>query len=118
MSDYIVPLILMVSAALALGKKENVYDLLLTGSAEGLKVLGTVVPALVVLLTAVSMLRASGAMEAMGTALAPVFSFLGIPAETALLVLIRPISGSAAWQLGRSSWLPMDRIPSSAAPPL
>lgn len=100
MTDYIVPLILIFSCALALGKKENAYDLLISGSAEGLKILLTIIPALVMLLTAVSMLRASGAMDAIGTALAPLFSFLGIPGETALLVLIRPISGSAALAVG------------------
>ena len=46
------------------------------------------------------MLRASGAMEAAASFLSPVFSFLGIPPETAALVLVRPISGSAALAVG------------------
>ena len=46
------------------------------------------------------MLRASGAAELLIRLLAPVFSFVGIPPETALLVLIRPISGSAALAVG------------------
>lgn len=100
MTDYVVPLLLLFTAALAMGKKENAYDLLLTGSAEGLKILLTIVPSLVLLLTAVSMLRASGAMETIGSALGPVFAFFGIPPETALLVLIRPVSGSAALAVG------------------
>lgn len=100
MIDYIVPLILLLSTAFALRKKENAYNLLLTGGAEGLQLLITLVPALVMLLTAVSMLRASGAMEVLGNWLSPVFSFFGIPPETALLVLVRPISGSAALGVG------------------
>ena len=100
MIDYIVPLILLLATAFALRKKENAYNLLLTGGAEGLQLLITLVPALVMLLTAVSMLRASGAMEVLGNWLAPVFSFFGIPPETALLVLVRPISGSAALGVG------------------
>ena len=96
MTDYIVPLLLAAASALALRKKENTYDLLLDGAAEGLRLLLTLVPALVMLMTAVTMLRASGAMELLGKLLGPVFSFFGIPPETALLVLIRPISGSAA----------------------
>ena len=52
------------------------------------------------LLTAVHMLRASGAIDALSSLLSPVFSFLGIPPETAPLVLIRPISGSAALAVG------------------
>ena len=100
MTDYLVPLILFFSAALALRKRENAYDLLLQGASEGLSLLLSLVPALVMLLTAVHMLRASGAAEMLSRLLAPVFSFLGIPKETALLVLIRPISGSAALAVG------------------
>ena len=100
MIDYLVPLILFLSAALALRKKENPYELLLTGAADGLKLLLTLIPTLILLLTAVSMLRASGAVEILSRFLAPVFQFLGIPPETAILVLIRPISGSAALAVG------------------
>lgn len=100
MADYIIPLILVVVSLLALRKRENVYEHLLTGASQGLQVLLTIIPALIVLLTAVHMLRASGAIEAMTTLLAPLFSLLGIPPETAALVLVRPISGSAALAIG------------------
>ena len=100
MTDYVVPLLLLVSSLLALRKKEPVYDLLLQGGAEGLKLLVTLIPTLVMLLVAVTMLRSSGAMELIGQLTAPVFRLFGIPEETALLVLIRPISGSAALAVG------------------
>ena len=60
----------------------------------------TIAPALIVLLGAVGMLRSSGALEALSTALSPALEFLGIPAETVLLLLIRPLSGSAALAVG------------------
>lgn len=100
MIDYIVPLLLLSAAVLALRKKENVYDHLLVGGTEGLKLLVSILPPLIFLLTAVHMLRASGAMELMQSLLSPVFQFLGIPVETAMLVLIRPFSGSAALAVG------------------
>ena len=100
MIDYIVPVLLLAASLVALRKKENSYDLLLSGAAEGLKLLITLVPTLILLLTAVTMLRASGAMEAISGFLAPGFRFFGIPPETAMLVLIRPISGSAALAVG------------------
>ena len=100
MTDYIAALILLTASLLALRKKENAYDLLLQGGAEGLRLLLTIAPALVILLTAVSMLRASGAVELLSHILAPVFRLAGIPPETAMLVLIRPISGSAALAVG------------------
>ena len=100
MTDYIVPILLLIASLFALRKQENSYDLLLDGAADGLKLLITLVPTLVLLLTAVTMLRASGAMEAISVFLAPAFRFVGIPPETAMLVLIRPISGSAALAVG------------------
>ncbi len=100
MMDYIVPIILLLASALALRKKENSYDLMLQGARQGLQLLLTLIPTLILLLTAVSMLRASGAMEVIGGYLGPVFSFFGIPNELAMLVLIRPISGSAALAVG------------------
>ena len=100
MSDYVVPLLLLAASLLALRKKENAYDLLLQGGAEGLRLLLTIAPALVILLTAVQMLRASGAVALLSDLLEPVFRLMGIPPETAMLVLIRPISGSAALAVG------------------
>lgn len=100
MLDYIVPLLLFTLCAVALGKRENAYDLMLSGAAEGLKLLVTILPSLVLLLTAVTMLRQSGAMELLSSFFEPVFSFFGIPPETAMLVLIRPLSGSAALAVG------------------
>ncbi len=100
MTDYTVAIILLLSSALALRKKENAYNLMLQGAEEGLKVVLSIVPALIALLTAVTMLRQSGAVELLSTALSPVFSFFGIPPETAMLVLIRPLSGSAALAVG------------------
>ena len=100
MMDYIVPGLLLGISLAALGKKENSYDLLRQGAAEGLQLTFTLIPTLVILLTAVTMLRASGAMELLARFLGPVFRFFGIPPETAMLVLIRPISGSAALAVG------------------
>ena len=100
MIDYIVPSVLLLSCAAALRRRENAYDALLTGAAQGLKLLVSILPALVLLLTAVSMLRASGAIGLLSGFFAPVMEFLGIPPETVMLVLIRPISGSAALAVG------------------
>ena len=100
MMDYLVPGILLLATSAALRKKENAYDILLNGASEGLKLLGAIVPALILLLTAVHMLKASGAVEILSWLLSPLFSLFGIPPETAILVLIRPISGSAALAVG------------------
>ena len=100
MGEHIVPLILAVTAVAALRKRENAYDILLDGAREGFRLLLTIAPALVVLRSAVGMLRASGALEALSRFLSPLLEFVGIPPETVLLMLVRPFSGSAALAIG------------------
>ena len=100
MLDLLIPGLMIVTACAALAKRQDVYGALLEGGLDGLKLLVTIVPARVVLLTAVSMLRASGAIELLTKWLSPVAAAVGIPAETLPLVLLRPISGSAALAVG------------------
>ena len=100
MLDYLIPGLLLLICGIGLGKRNDPYSLMLSGAADGLKLLKTILPTLIVLLTAVSMLRASGAVELIGQLCAPVFQWVGIPPQTAILVLIRPISGSAALAVG------------------
>ena len=100
MIDFIIPGLLVLVCSMALWKKESAYDLLVEGASEGLQLLKSIVPTLVILMTGISMLRASGAFDLISGLLAPVFSLFGIPPETAMLVLIRPISGSAALAVG------------------
>lgn len=100
MGDYLIPLLLASIGLLSLHKKENGYEILVDGAAEGLRLLPAIVPSLVILLSALSMLRASGALDAAAGFLSPILSILGIPPETVLLMLIRPISGSAALAVG------------------
>ena len=100
MTDYLIPLLLLAATAVSMRKKEDAYSLLLSGVTEGFSILLSLIPSLILLLSAVAMLRASGAVELLSRFCTPVFSFFGIPPETALLVLIRPISGSAALAIG------------------
>ena len=100
MLEYIVPLLILAVCCIGLRRRENTYALLLSGAGDGLQLIFSILPSLVLLMTAVTMLRQSGAVDWMSHFLAPVFQFFGIPPETALLVLIRPISGSAALAVG------------------
>ena len=96
----LVPLLIMAVALWGAVRRVDVYDALVTGAGEGLGVLIKIVPPLVGLLTAVYMLRASGALELAAAALAPLLRVLGIPPETVGLLLVRPVSGSAALGVG------------------
>ena len=100
MTDWVIPCLLAGVAAAAMGRRTDVYGALTDGAAEGLRVLGRILPALVVLLSAVQMFRASGAMELLTGLLSPVLEGLGIPPETVVLLLVRPVSGSGALAVG------------------
>ena len=97
LSSLVLPLLLSAVAIYGTGKRVDVYGALTHGAEEGLTVLLRVIPALVGLLTAVSMFRASGAMELLSSLCGPVLAFLGIPPETAPLMLVRPVSGNGAF---------------------
>lgn len=76
--------------------KVSVYDALIRGAKEGLTTLVQMAPCLCAVMMAVALLRETGLMDAMSALLEPVFSRIGIPREAAPLVLLRPLSGSAA----------------------
>ena len=99
-SSVLIPLLLALISLWALREKINVYDALADGAADGLRVLLRIFPHLLVLLTGIAMLRASGALDAVTEWLRPVLEWLGIPPETAPLVLLRPLSGSGGLAIG------------------
>lgn len=96
----LVPCLMLAVALCGLFRRVDVWDAMTTGARSGLKVSLSIMPPLIGLLTAVYMLRASGALELLGEAVGPVLSALGIPAETISLLLVRPVSGSAALGVG------------------
>ena len=85
--------IIALSAVYGAARGVEVFDAMLDGVRDGLGVCLRIFPSLLALLTAVYMLRASGALE-------PLMTLLGIPPETAPLVLLRPVSGSGALAVG------------------
>ena len=98
--DLTVPLIIAAVALYAALRRVDVYGALVEGAGDGLGVLVRIAPALITLLPAVHMLRASGALELAAQALSPLMERLGLPAELLPLMLVRPISGSAALGVG------------------
>lgn len=95
-----VPLILAFVTVYALKKRIAVFPTFLTGAKKGLVMAVDILPMLIGMLTAVYMLRASGAIDILGYALQPVLSKVGIPKECAPLVLLKPVSGSGGLALG------------------
>ena len=94
LTELLLPGLLLTAGAVGLRRKRDVYGDLLVGAQDGLRLLATLAPSLVLMLTA------SGFFDWLTPLAAPVFRVLGIPPELAPLVLIRPLSGSAALAVG------------------
>ena len=95
----LVPLLIAAAALAAILRGADVYEAMAAGAKKGLLTTWGILPALLVVFPAIRLLRASGLPELLGTALEPLFCRLGIPGETALFILLRPLSGSAALAL-------------------
>ena len=99
-STMLVPVLMLGVALWATLRKVDLWGGLVAGAEEGLRTSARIVPPLIALLSAVYMLRASGALTLLGEALEPLLSAVGVPPETIGLLLIRPVSGSAALGVG------------------
>ena len=100
LTELLLPALLLLAGAVGIAKKQDVYGGMLTGAQDGLRLMFSLIPTLILMLTAVTMLRRSGFFELLTPVFAPVFRLLGMPPEVAPLVLIRPLSGSAALAVG------------------
>ncbi len=94
--DLIVPLVICAIMAAGLAKKVDVFGAFVEGAREGLVTSARILPSLVLMLTAIGMFRASGALEWFTGLIAPAAGFFGFPEEVVPLALIRPVSGSGA----------------------
>ena len=95
-ADYVVPGLVVLLLVCAAWKRLPAYDLFVRGAGEGIRTAVAVMPNLAAMLCAIELMNASGLMEAFCGVLSPVMTSLGLPGETAPLLLLRPLSGSAS----------------------
>jgi spore maturation protein B len=77
-------------------KGVKVYEVFVDGAKEGFEITIRIIPYLVAILVAVGMFRASGAMDLISRHLPQFFAGFGLSPEIMSLILVRPLSGSAA----------------------
>lgn len=73
-----------------------VFELFLIGAEEGLRAAVRLLPTLIGLIAAITMVRASGLLELLTGWLRPVLQNFGVDAELVPLMLLRPLSGSGS----------------------
>ncbi len=96
MTAYIVPIIIFAIVIYGMSRREDVYGCFTQGAKEGLNVTVDILPNIIGIMVAVSMIKASGAIELLSNALKPALEFIGMPSDLIPLVLLRPVSGSGA----------------------
>ncbi len=90
-SLYILPLMILLILCMALYKKIPVYEEFIEGAKDGFNVAVSIIPYLVAIIVAVSMFKASGAIDIIQNLVHNI-----IPADIVPLIITRPLSGSAA----------------------
>ena len=96
LSDLLLP-VLIFGLLLAAGwKRLDVLEGFARGARQGMEVAVRVLPNLAGMLCAIALMRESGLLGLICHICAPVLTRLGLPAEVAPLVLVRPLSGSAS----------------------
>ena len=95
-SELIVPVIFAFVLIFGLCRRRDVYRDFTDGVKDGLRTTLDIFPALLALTVGVAMFKASGSLELIASAIAPVTGFFNFPEEAAGLILLRPFSGSGA----------------------
>ncbi|MFA9556098.1 spore maturation protein [Evansella sp. AB-rgal1] len=100
-SIWIIPSIIAFILVFGTLRKVPTYETFVEGAKEGVKMSFSIIPYLVGMLVAITVFRASGAMEFFISLFRPFLQMIGIPADIVPLALIRPLSGTGA--LGMTS---------------
>lgn len=95
-SQLTAPLLVCIVLAYALYKRVDILSEFCIGALENLKTALDILPTLLLLVTAIAMLSASGVLSAFSQLAAPALDTIGFPPEVLPLALIRPVSGSGA----------------------
>lgn len=96
LTDLIIPVVFAGVLIFGCVRKVDVFSVFCDGAAEGLRTTADILPALILLLVSVGMLRASGAVTLLTELLSPLCGLVGFPPECMQMVLLRPFSGSGA----------------------
>ena len=79
LSLWALPTIILVILTVAIFRKVPIYEAFIEGAKDGLKVSTNIIPYLVAIIVAISMLRASGAIDSIATLCAELLNKIHLP---------------------------------------
>jgi len=95
-SSFTLPTIIVLFGVIMLSRRKDYFCVFINGAKEGIRSTLNIIPTLCLLITGVSMLTSSGAINILEKLLDPIFSFLKIPVELLTLIITRPLSSGAS----------------------
>lgn len=95
-SIWLIPMLIAFILLYGTYKKVPTYESFVEGAKEGFSMAISIIPYLVGMMVAISVFRASGALDFLIDSIRPVLNAIGVPSEIVPLALIRPISGTGA----------------------
>ncbi|HIE12092.1 MAG TPA: spore maturation protein [Desulfotomaculum sp.] len=95
-ANWVIPALVLIVLVSGFCRRVPVYETFITGAQEGFEVAIKTIPYLVAMLVAISVFRASGAMDGMVHLMQPLLFPLGVPPEVLPHAVMRPLSGGAA----------------------
>ena len=95
-SLWALPAIILLILTLGLIKKVPLYEVFTEGAKDGFTVAINIIPYLVAIIVGISMFRACGIIEMIQTSFAGILSAIHVPADVIPVMIVRPLSGSAA----------------------
>jgi spore maturation protein B len=95
-SIWAVPLFLAAVPIYGMLKGVKVYESFVEGAKGGFQTAIRIIPYLVAMLVAISMLRGAGAIDMLSRWLGPLLHRVGFPVEIMPLAIMRPLSGSGS----------------------
>lgn len=96
LSVWAIPAVLLIIPIIGYLRKVKVYEAFVEGAGEGFHTAIRILPCLVAMLVAISIFRASGAMDACVSFMEPVLRVLGVPSDLVPLAIMRPLSGTGS----------------------
>ncbi|MDP5273758.1 spore maturation protein [Chengkuizengella axinellae] len=95
-SLWAIPVFIVFISIYAVAKKVPVYESFVDGAKDGFDTAIKIIPHLVGMMVAISVFRASGAMDLMLGFIQPVLNLIGVPSEVFPLAILRPITGTGS----------------------
>ena len=97
MSSYIIPIIILIIISYGIYKKEDIYEDFLDGAKEGLKIIYSIIPAIVAMTFAINVFLKSNVINILFSILNPLLKNISL--EIISMAILRPFSGTATFAI-------------------